>query len=104
MRWFCSADAGDGPVIAADHACGDRAVDAEIHHAEATSRNAEAVRVLGMLPHLSSRWTSLNGAFVDTQLSLSDVASGFGAMSKAFRMFLQSAILALSAFLFIKGK
>lgn len=72
--------------------------------AEATSRNAEAVRVLGMLPHLSSRWTSLNGAFVDTQLSLSDVASGFGAMSKAFRMFLQSAILALSAFLFIKGE
>ncbi|MDH4440878.1 MAG: type I secretion system permease/ATPase [Rhizobium sp.] len=72
--------------------------------AEATSRNAEAVRVLGMVPHLSSRWSSLNGAFVATQLHLSDVASGFGAMSKAFRMFLQSAILALSAFLFIKGE
>ncbi|RKE80265.1 type I secretion system permease/ATPase [Rhizobium sp. AG855] len=72
--------------------------------AEATSRNAEAVRVLGMVPHLSARWSGLNGAFVDTQLSLSDVASGFGAMSKAFRMFLQSAILALSAFLFIKGE
>ena len=72
--------------------------------AEATSRNAETVRVLGMVPHLAARWSSLNGAFVATQLSLSDVASGFGAMSKAFRMFLQSAILALSAFLFIKGE
>ncbi|WP_082511183.1 MULTISPECIES: type I secretion system permease/ATPase [unclassified Rhizobium] len=72
--------------------------------AEATSRNAEAVRVLGMMPHLARRWSGLNGAFVDSQLSLSDVASGFGAMSKAFRMFLQSAILALSAFLFIKGE
>jgi ATP-binding cassette subfamily C protein len=72
--------------------------------AEATSRNAEVVRVLGMMPHLTRRWSDLNGAFVDSQLSLSDVASGFGAMSKAFRMFLQSAILALSAFLFIKGE
>lgn len=65
--------------------------------ADAAARNGETVRVLGMVPHLSQRWSALNGRFVDSQLTLSDVGAGFGAMSKSFRMFLQSAILALSA-------
>lgn len=72
--------------------------------AEAASRNGEAVRVLGMVPHLARKWSVLNGRFVGSQLRLSDVGSGFGSISKSFRMFLQSAILALSAYLFIGGE
>lgn len=72
--------------------------------ADAAARNGETVRVLGMVPHLSQRWSALNGRFVDSQLTLSDVGAGFGAMSKSFRMFLQSAILALSAYLYIGGE
>ncbi|MFY8099174.1 MAG: type I secretion system permease/ATPase [Allorhizobium sp.] len=72
--------------------------------AEAASRNGEAVRVLGMVPHLAQTWSVLNARFVDRQLQLSDVGAGFGSISKSFRMFLQSAILALSAYLFIGGE
>ena len=72
--------------------------------ADAAARNGETVRVLGMVPHLARRWSALNGRFVDSHLTLSDVGAGFGAMSKSFRMFLQSAILALSAYLCIAGE
>jgi PrtD family type I secretion system ABC transporter len=72
--------------------------------AEAVARNGEAVRVMGMGPHLARRWSNLGGSYIDNQLRLSDIGAGFGALSKSFRMFLQSAILALSAYLFILGE
>lgn len=72
--------------------------------ANAVVRNAEAVRVLGMVPHLGRNWSALNARFIGNQLRLSDVGSGFGSTSRSFRMFLQSAILALSAYLFIGGE
>jgi PrtD family type I secretion system ABC transporter len=70
----------------------------------AVMRNAEAVLVLGMVPHLGRSWSALNGRSIGSQLRLSDVGSGFGSLSRSFRMFLQSAILALSAYLFIGGE
>lgn len=74
------------------------------HIAIATRRGAEVIRALGMEQQMSKLWATKNSAFVASQLRLSDVASGFGAMSKVIRMALQSGVLALGALLIIKGE
>jgi PrtD family type I secretion system ABC transporter len=86
------------------------AMDASVHAAmrtyvaAASRRGAEVVRALGMEEQMASLWTAKNDAFVASQLRLSDVASGFGAISKVIRMLLQSGVLALGALLIIKGE
>lgn len=70
----------------------------------AARRGSEVVRALGMEEQMASLWTAKNDAFVASQLRLSDVASGFGAISKVIRMLLQSGVLALGALLIIKGE
>lgn len=69
--------------------------------AEASRRNADIVTVMGMMPRLRERWQRDNRAFVREQRSASDVASGFGVVSKVLRMVLQSGILAVGAWLVI---
>ena len=67
-------------------------------------RNAEVVRAMGMEQSLSKRWSDKHYAVVANRMSLSDVASAFGAASRSFRMFLQSGVLALGAYLVIDGQ
>ncbi len=67
-------------------------------------RNAEVVRAMGFADRLTTRWQAINARYLAAQQKASDVAGGLGAVSKAFRTLLQSAMLALGAYLTIKGE
>jgi ATP-binding cassette subfamily C protein len=68
---------------------------------EASRRNAEAITAMGMVGRVAGRWDGLNRKHVETNRRASDVAGGFGAVAKVLRMLLQSAILAVGAYLVI---
>jgi len=69
--------------------------------AETSRRNAEALIAMGMLGRITQRWQEANRKYLESQRRISDVAGGLGAMSKVFRMMLQSAVLAVGAYLVI---
>jgi len=68
---------------------------------EASRRNAEAITAMGMTACIAQHWSDLNRNYVASAARASDVAGGFGAMSKVLRMMLQSALLAVGAWLVI---
>ena len=68
---------------------------------EASRRNAEAITAMGMVGRIAQRWGDLNRGYVASSGRASDVAGGLGAMSKVLRLLLQSAILAVGAWLVI---
>jgi len=68
---------------------------------EAGRRNAEIVRVLGLEQRLATRWQVSNAAYLAASRQAGDVAGGLGGLSKALRIMLQSAILAVGAYLVI---
>ena len=69
--------------------------------AEASRRNAEALRAMGMTPRIAVLWHDANRKYMDSQQRASDVAGGFGSASRALRMMLQSGVLAVGAYLVI---
>ncbi|MEH2513015.1 PrtD family type I secretion system ABC transporter [Nitrobacteraceae bacterium AZCC 1564] len=69
--------------------------------AELSRRNAEVITALGMTDRLHQRWQSMNRNYVVRQLKASDVTDGLGAISRVFRMLLQSVVLAVGAYLVI---
>jgi ATP-binding cassette subfamily C protein len=71
---------------------------------EGARRNAEVVHAMGMGQWIGSRWSEANARYLAYQQRTSDVAGGFGAMSKVLRMLLQSVVLALGAYLVIDGQ
>jgi len=71
---------------------------------EATRRNAQAIRALGMGEHLSRRWRTLNASYVGDQVSATDATTGIGSLSKISRLVLQSGILGLGAYLVLLGE
>jgi ATP-binding cassette subfamily C protein len=68
---------------------------------EASRRNAEAITAMGMVGRIAARWNELNRKYMESTQRASDIAGGLGAMSKVLRMMLQSAILAVGAWLVI---
>jgi ATP-binding cassette, subfamily C, bacterial PrsD len=68
---------------------------------ESGRRNAEALYAMGMSGAYAARWHEVNADYVDEQRRTSDASSGFAATSKIFRLALQSAVLALGAWLAI---
>jgi ATP-binding cassette subfamily C protein len=68
---------------------------------EASRRNAEAIAAMGMVGRIAKHWHELNRNFVATSGRASDVGGGLGAASKVLRLLLQSAILAVGAWLVI---
>lgn len=68
---------------------------------EVSRRNAEAVKAMGMMNALSSHWNAENGNFLEKQRKASDRAGFFTAAIKTIRFVLQSAILAVGAWLAI---
>ena len=64
--------------------------------------NSEAVMSMGMVGEMTERWGRLKNDGAASDLSASDISGGATALSKAFRMFLQSAILGLGAALAVK--
>jgi ATP-binding cassette subfamily C protein len=70
--------------------------------AETAIRNAEVARAMGFHGRLGDRWEEANARLVVAQRRVANVAGGFASASKTTRMILQSAILALGAWLVIK--
>jgi len=68
---------------------------------EASRRNAEAITAMGMGGRLARRWNDLNRNYVTSSGRASDVVGGLGAVSKVLRLYLQSALLAVGAWLVI---
>ena len=68
---------------------------------EASQRNAEAIAAMGMGRTLARRWSKLHRSYVAKGTRASDASGGLGSISKALRFFLQSALLAVGAWLVI---
>jgi ATP-binding cassette subfamily C protein len=64
-------------------------------------RNAEVLQAMGMRGHAARRWREANDKYLDAHERASDIAHGLGGVSKVFRSILQSAVLAVGAFLVI---
>jgi PrtD family type I secretion system ABC transporter len=69
--------------------------------AEASRRNAEVLKAMGMIARLSAVWASANAKYMHHQQHGSDVGGGLAAASRVLRMLLQSAVLAVGAYLTI---
>ncbi|MCX8999712.1 type I secretion system permease/ATPase [Rhizobiaceae bacterium BDR2-2] len=69
---------------------------------EATRRNAEVVRVMGLEKRIAARWQKANGQYLAANRKTGDVAGGLGSVAKALRIMLQSTILGVGAYLVIR--
>lgn len=67
-------------------------------------KNAVVLRSMGFADRIIERWLTASNNHLDAQQRASDVAGGFGSVAKVFRLFLQSAILGLGAYLVIEGE
>ncbi|MBI5323644.1 type I secretion system permease/ATPase [Bradyrhizobium sp.] len=69
--------------------------------AATTRRNAEVLVAMGMSGRLTKRWSEINEEYIVGNQHASDVTGGLGAIAKVLRMMLQSAVLAVGAYLVI---
>lgn len=72
--------------------------------AETSRRNTEVLQAMGFAHRVGARWERVNGELQTSQRRVSNVAGGLGSASKILRMILQSAILAVGAWLVIHGQ
>lgn len=70
---------------------------------EQVRTEAEMVRSLGMQKASFDRWYKARGEALEAGLASSDRSGGFSTTSKTFRLFLQSAMLALGAYLVLNA-
>jgi ATP-binding cassette, subfamily C, type I secretion system permease/ATPase len=68
---------------------------------EASRRNAEALHAMGMAPYMETRFAAINDEYLRSQGQASDRSSALSAFSRVIRLFLQSVILGLGAYLVI---
>jgi PrtD family type I secretion system ABC transporter len=69
--------------------------------AETGKRNAEVLTAMGMSERLLERWRKLGADYLAQQKRANDVTGGLGATGRVMRMMLQSAVLAVGAYLVI---
>ena len=69
--------------------------------AATSRRNAEVLVAMGMAGRLTKRWSEANEKYLAGNQRASDIAGGLGAIAKVMRMTLQSAVLAVGAYLVI---
>src|SRR4051812_23053940 len=69
--------------------------------AQSSRRNAEVMVSMGMTGRMNQRWSEANEKYLDGNQRASDVSGGLGAVAKVMRMTLQSAVLAVGAYLVI---
>ena len=65
---------------------------------------SEMVHSLGMREAAFDRWQVARGASLDATIGAADSAGTFTSLTKAFRLFLQSAMLGLGAYLVLQGE
>ena len=71
---------------------------------DAIKQEAEAVQALGMTGAAFDRWQAARALAMDQAMASGDLGGTFGSVSKTFRMFLQSAMLGLGAWLVLRGE
>jgi PrtD family type I secretion system ABC transporter len=69
--------------------------------AETAFHHAEVVHALGMKRRMADLWSQRTQSYLDAQRLTSDLTGAFGGASRLLRMILQSAVLALGAYLVI---
>jgi ATP-binding cassette, subfamily C, bacterial PrsD len=69
--------------------------------ADATRRNAEVIRALGMTGRLTARWSKANELFLQENMRVMDVHANLGSGAKVLRYTLQSALLGIGAYLVV---
>ena len=65
---------------------------------------SETIQALGMTDASFERWQKARGKALGASVTAGDRAGLFGSLSKTFRMFLQSALLGLGAWLVLRGE
>jgi ATP-binding cassette, subfamily C, bacterial PrsD len=68
---------------------------------DSTHQNAEVIRALGMTARLVTRWSEANERYLGKNIEIAKVYANMGAVAKAVRFALQSAILGIGAYLVI---
>lgn len=69
-----------------------------------TRSNGDAIVAMGMGPAMGRRWTDAADSALIAQRRAADRAAFFSTATKAFRLFLQSAVLSAGAYLAIQGE
>lgn len=69
---------------------------------DAAARNAESLAGMGFAGRIRDVWSRENDAALSAQRRASDISNGLGAIARVSRMILQSAVLAMGAYLVIK--
>jgi len=69
--------------------------------ADATQRNAEVLRALGMTDRFAARWNAVNERYLKDNIRASDVYSNLGSAAKVLRFILQSGMLGIGAALVV---
>ncbi len=72
--------------------------------ADRLKSEAETLRALGMTEAAFQRWSAARGESLKSGLSSADLGGGFSTATRTLRLFLQSAILGLGAWLVLRGE
>lgn len=69
-----------------------------------SQNSSELILSQGMLPDMSARWQSLRRRSLDQSIKSNDLGGAFSSISRSFRLFLQSGMLAYGAYFALKGE
>ncbi|HET7886321.1 MAG TPA: type I secretion system permease/ATPase [Bradyrhizobium sp.] len=72
--------------------------------ADATQRNAEVIRALGMTERLLEQWSLINERYLHENIRATDVNSNLGSGAKVLRYVLQSGLLGIGAYLVVADR
>src|SRR5450755_2886916 len=72
--------------------------------ADATQRNAEIIRALGMTDRFTARWSQANERYLRENIRATDVYANLGSGAKVLRYVLQSGMLGIGAYLVVADK
>src|SRR4030081_330274 len=72
--------------------------------ADATQRNAEVIRALGMVDRFTVRWSQANERYLRENIRAADVYANLGSGAKVLRYVLQSGMLGIGAYLVVADR
>jgi ATP-binding cassette, subfamily C, bacterial PrsD len=72
--------------------------------ADATLRNAEVIRALGMTDRFTARWSQANERYLRENIRATDIYANLGTGAKVLRYVLQSGMLGIGAYLVVVDK
>jgi len=72
--------------------------------ADATQRNAEVMRALGMVDRFQARWALVNERYLRENIRATDIYANLGSGAKVLRYVLQSGMLGIGAYLVVVDK